>query len=216
MDNVSVTYNIYKTFSRESIFNGDKVNTAQFLPSDSDEHYMETGKNNANFIISAHKKKSKKKLVNVAEIGVGDGRIATFISKYCDKLTCVDINPYVLEATKERFNKYGVTNAEFVLSDDFDEEDKFNLIYCCQVLQHNTKEGQIQIINQIKRALKPDGIAFIHLPKLENKATYVNCDTCMCFTIEQAKELGSYFSECEINEFDLIPEWDDYYLVCRK
>jgi len=216
MDNVSVTYNIYKGFTKQDIFQDGKVNTAQFLPSDSDEYYMETGKNNANLIISAYKKKSKKKLINVAEVGVGDGRIAVEISKHCDNLTCVDINSYVLEATKERFNRFGVTNAEFILADEFDAENKYDLVYCCQVIQHNPKDMQIAIINQIKKALKPSGIAFIHLPKLENKESYQNCDTCMCFTREQAEELGSYFSECEINEFDLIPDWDDYYLLCKK
>ena len=216
MDNVSVTYNIYKSFGRESIFQDGKVNTAQFLPSDSDEQYMETGKNNANFIMQAYKKKCKGRPNSILEIGCGDGRLSSHLSKECKEITCVDINPYVLEATQERFNRFGVTNAKLVLADDFDEENAYNLVVCFQVIQHNPKEMQIQIINQIKKALKPNGIAIIHLPKLENKATYQNCDTCMCFTREQAEELGSYFSECEINEFDLIPDWDDYYLLCKK
>lgn len=45
----------------------------------------------------------------------------------------------------------------------FDEE-SFNLVTCCQVLQHLQRPGYL--ISEIWRVLKPDGIAYITIPTL--------------------------------------------------
>lgn len=138
------------------------------------------------------------------------------MAKECKNYIGVDVSPFVLESAQEKAIEYNVDNAKFVLADEFDEENVADFIYCFQVIQHNPYEEQIEIINKIKRLLKKDGVACIHLPKLENKPDYVNCSTCMCFTRSQAMELGSFFSVCELDEETLLENWGDYCLWVKR
>ena len=214
---MATTINPYKTFGREDIFIGEKVNTAQFLPSNSEEEYIESGKETVEMILQLYRKKTKKKLKNVMEVGSGDGRLAMHMANKCESIVCLDINPFVLEAIQRRLEGIGIINAKYSLSTEFDAENELDLIYSLQVLQHNNPEGRLEILNMIKKALKPNAYAIIHFPKLENKPDYdMTCPTCQCFTREEVEEYGRLFTSFEIEEFNLNPEDVDYYLIVKK
>lgn len=207
---VSVKYNPYTLFTKE------EINRNQFHPADSEENYNETGKGRTLQLINGYRKRTNKELDTVVEIGCGDLRIGRFMAKECKNYIGMDISPFVLEAAQDKAIEYNVDNAKFILSDEFDEGNVADFLYCFQVIQHNPYEMQIEIINKIKKCLKPNGWACIHLPKLENKPDYENCETCMCFSKKQVMELGSYFSVCELDEETLLNDWEDYYLWVKK
>lgn len=214
---MATTINPYKAFGREDIFIGEKVNTAQFLPSNSEEEYIESGKETVEMLLQLYRKKSKKKLRNVLEVGSGDGRLAMHMASKCESITCLDINSFVLEAIQRRLEGIGITNAKYALSTEFESENEFDLIYSLQCLQHNNTEGRLEILNTILKALKLNGVAIIHFPKLENKPDYdMTCPTCQCFLREEIEEYGKLFTSYEIEEFNLNPEDVDYYLIVRK
>ncbi len=206
MYKVSVTCNPYKNISGE-------VGNDRFFPAKGEDDYNESGLFNSHQILDGYPGDT---LGKIADIGCGNLRIGRFLSTFCSIYIGVDISQAVLEAARVKAGEYGLDNVSLVLLDDFKEENTCDLVICFQVLQHNTYEDQINIIHVIRKALKPGGWACIHLPKIENKPTYVNYNTCMCFTKEQALELGSYFSACVLEEQTLLEGWDDYYLWVQK
>ena len=208
-NDVSVTYNIYRTFKKE------EINRDQFLPANSEEEYNSSGKTDTYQLLDRLRDFTSNKLDLVLEYGCGDGRVARFMAKECENLICLDVSPFVLEATEEKMIEHNNYNVTYILADNFDKENIADFIYSLQVLQHNPYDEQIQIIKKIQKALKPNGIACIHLPKLENRPEYENCDTCMCFTKEQVLEFGKYFSEFVLDD-DVETQWNDYFLWCKK
>ena len=69
---------------------------------------------------------------------------------------------------------------------------------------------------QYGEILKPNGLACIHFPKIEDKPWYKNHTTCMCYTIEQVKEFGKLFKDPSIIEIEICTNWIDYYLLGGK
>ena len=207
---VTITHNMYKNVTELDV---ERASHDLFLPVNNEAVYNETGLENANQLVSGYKLRSKKNAKTVLEYGCGDGRIARYMANMCKKLICVDISQVVLNRAKQRLDSFSTANAEFILSDSLEDIKAIDFIYCLQVLQHNTFEEQLQIINRIKELLKPNGFACIHFPKLENKPQYVNHDTCMCFTKDQVEHYGKMFSEYEIEERDLVSGIDDYRVV---
>jgi SAM-dependent methyltransferase len=102
----------------------------------------------------------------------------------------VDLSPHSLALAKQ--NLKACPNATFALTTRFARASTFDLIYSLHVLQHNTPPEQQAIVRQIKAALKPDGLACLHLPA--PYPGYEPIETCVCFTHEQARAIASIFS----------------------
>ncbi len=212
--NSSVTYNLYKKLKEEDMTGNTRD---YFLPSETEDIYNRRGLENANLLIKDYLKKSNKNtLGTVLEFGCGDGRVAQYMTKEFNNMICLDISSAVLNKAKIRLDNSEISNTIFELADKYDEKEVADFIYCLQVVQHNTQEEQFIILNKIKELLKPDGIACIHFPKLENKPNYVNHDTCMCFTETDVKHLVSSFSKYDIENVFIIEECEDYFVwVCK-
>jgi SAM-dependent methyltransferase len=209
MFDASVTVNPYINI------NGAMTND-RFFPVKAEDEYNKSGLFNANQIMEGYRKRVSGPIDTIADMGCGNLRIGRFLAKEFNHFIGVDISKNVLESAKAKAIEYNIKNASFVLSSEFDEENICDLIICFQVIQHNPYNAQIEIIQKIKKALKPGGWACIHLPKHENKPDYVNYNTCMCFTTPQALELGSYFSKCELEERLLSEGWLDHYMWVQK
>ncbi len=52
------------------------------------------------------------RLGDVLDVGSGDGAAAGYIAPYCRSLTCVDTNPRMIEAARERLARWGHARAE--------------------------------------------------------------------------------------------------------
>lgn len=120
------------------------------------------------------------------------------------------------------------------------EDNKFDYILCNHVLEHIPDE-QLALA-QLKRVLKPDGIAFLNVPidsNLENTLEdpayntdelrlkyYGQCDHVRKFGLDYGKHLEAagfqvtcilveeYFSQEEINRYGLLP--DERIYCCKK
>jgi cyclopropane fatty-acyl-phospholipid synthase-like methyltransferase len=188
----------------------------QFLPAKSESDYNESGRSTLSILLKGYKKRSENKLVNVLDYGCGDGRVARFLAKECENLTCVDVSPHVLELVEKRVKTYGNNNVNFILADEFNEENKYDLIGCFQVIQHNPFDQQMEIVSKIKNALNDSGLACLHLPKLECHPEFEPCETCMRFTKDQVSFIGSNFSKFELDDITLNNENEDYFLWVQK
>ncbi len=209
MYKVSVTVNPYANIT-------GNMSNDRFFPEKDEEEYNKSGLFNARQIMEGYRKRSNNPIDTLIDMGCGNLRIGRFLAKECGNFIGVDISKNVLEAAKAKAIEYNLNNASFVLSSDFSRENICDLIICFQVIQHNPYNDQIEIIQKIKKALKPGAWACIHLPSLENQPGYINYNTCMCFTRPQVEALGSYFAKHEIEVQTIMPGWDDYYLWAQK
>jgi len=209
MYDVSVKINPY-------LFMSGSLENDNFFPAKIEEEYNKSGEFNAKQVMGGYRKRSNKPIETIVDMGCGNLRIGRFLAKECGRFIGVDISRNVLKYAQAKVTEYGLNNATLIPADEFNSENICDLLTCFQVVQHNPYNAQIEIIQKIKKALKPSAWACIHLPKLENKPTYKNYDSCMCFTRPQVEELGGYFDKYEIEEQTLLPGWDDYYLWGQK
>lgn len=211
---VSVTYNPYKQFTRA------EINRDQFLRRETEEQYNLTGENNLKMLLDRFEKISKTnwndRIRTVIDFGCGDLRVARFMAAKCTKIIGLDVSPFVLEAAQIKIHEYRLSNCSLKLVDEFDEENVADFIYCLQVLQHNTYEEQMQIVDKIASLLKPGGYACIHLPKSGNMPGHQNIDTCMSFPKEAVEALAEGFPWFEILEDSIVEGKEAYFLWVRK
>lgn len=190
-NNVSVTKNYYRDL------NFNKIDKTIFLPVESEEDYNASGKSNVEDLIYKLYNFYIENLNCVVDYGCGDGRMAQFMSEQCKKLICVDVNETILNLAKKRLSNKN--NISFIIDKDFNLDNSVDFIYCFQVIQHNPYEEQIEIINKIYKALRKNGVACIHFPKIENHPEYKNNNFCMRFSYEQIENLVKNIFHCNYN-----------------
>ncbi len=177
-----------------------------FLIRDTEEEYLQSGKKNAERFV-----KKAECLDVTVEYGSGDGRVASFVAPKCKEFYCVDIAASVLGLARKRLEGYGFSNVKYKLATEFKDKEFADFVYSYQVIQHNPVDEQFRIMQRIYSYLKPGGRAYVHLAALETKPEYVNSDTCMCFTKEEAEALASSV------EWEYTLELNyDYFVWARK
>ncbi len=188
-----------------------------FLQRDSETKYWESGEIDANYMLD--KGISFK---TAMEYGSGDGRIAKFIAPLCEKFYCVDIAQSVLDLVKEQMDIAGIENVEYLLATEIRDTEFVDFVYSFQVVQHNPLQEQYAIFQRIYNVLRKDGTACIHLAAMESKPGYVNSNTCMCFTKQQAFELANFVNwEYTIDTYPMasnvgIVNDYDYFVWAKK
>lgn len=213
-NNFSVTYNYYETVKSEDI-NRDIFATGV----GSEENYNKLGQYHAKQLMDGFNKRSKRKLNMIVEYGIGDTRVGKYIATECKNFIGIDVSQVILDEAKNKlynYNMNNIDNYELFLNINFNKNNIADFVYSLQVLQHNIYEEQIKIINHIKTILKPNAIACIHFPKIEDKPWYKNSNMCMCFTKEQVEEYGKMFNNYDIEEIEFCKNWMDYYLWVKK
>jgi len=161
-------------------------------------------------------KKIKKYIKNArtaCEIGFGEGYLLRMLHNSGLKVVGIDISNYLVNELGNRFNRDGF-DIELIQGDISKielEEDKFDLLFCLDVLEHipDIKEA----IKNIKKLLTNDGLLVGTLPFRENvHENMVMCPNCKCefhrfghyHSFEKMEELkqllGSEFEILEIDE----------------
>ena len=110
--------------------------------------------NGGNDLFPFHLTKGKK----VLEIGCGSGNDAVRFVKSGAKYTGIDLTHRAMETTKLKIGNKGITkqmNAEFI---DF-PDNHFDVVYSFGVIHHTINPNNV--INEMHRVLKPDGLIFI-------------------------------------------------------
>jgi ubiquinone/menaquinone biosynthesis C-methylase UbiE len=102
------------------------------------------------------------------DLGCGIGRIAQFVAPHCRELWLADISPRMLEMAGERLAGHG--GLRFVLSTPQGVPDvagaSLDLVYSVLVLQHVEREDAFCMLRDIRRMLRPGGVAYLTFPNL--------------------------------------------------
>jgi 2-polyprenyl-3-methyl-5-hydroxy-6-metoxy-1,4-benzoquinol methylase len=105
---------------------------------------------------------------NALDIGCNSGFYSKMLSDFGFKnVRGIDIDVPLVEVAKKNFEfhkpdrslVYEVANAE-----ELTEENKYDFVLCTEVIEHT--EHQQKVIANIKRVLKPGGIAIVSLPNV--------------------------------------------------
>lgn len=189
--------------------------------SDDETFFEESGKAIADEIL---------KLLNssddvVLDLGCGIGRIAKHIAPHCSALWLVDISSRMLTIARERLATYD--NLHFVqsLAGSVPEvpENAIDLLYSVLVLQHVEREDAFCMLRDIRRMLRPSGVAYLTFPNLlgdEYLASFVHYAN----TGEVAnKARARFYTPAEVDRLlraagferiDLVAA-DDILAICR-
>lgn len=101
------------------------------------------------------------------EVGCGGGQLTAFLARNFISVTAVDISTKSLTVAREQCAKLGISNAEFLEANLFDDEflnkyvGSFDFILCYGVLHHtgNPQEG----FSRLTKLLKPAGYLTVGL-----------------------------------------------------
>lgn len=100
----------------------------------------------------------------ILEIAPGHGRWTHFLRQYCDHLIGVDLAPVCINACKRRFGDD--PNMEFHLNDGKSlamcADKSVDLVFSFASLVHVEHDVMESYLQEIRRVLKPDGIAYLH------------------------------------------------------
>lgn len=104
----------------------------------------------------------------VLDIGCNNGQHTLKTALKCRQITGLDYDPQQLKIAQNSALDQQITNAIFLqynLEQKLKFKDKsFDKILCLDVLEHLVKRDQL--LAEIKRILKPNGLAFIAIPNL--------------------------------------------------
>ncbi len=107
------------------------------------------------------------------DLGCGVGRLALPFAKHFTEVVGVDISKGMLDEAKRNSEKLGLTNTEFVLSDDNLSRvtGKFDLIHSFIVLQHiDPKRGE-KLFRRMLAMLSEDGVGVLHFTYAKENET---------------------------------------------
>lgn len=96
------------------------------------------------------------KLGDVLDVGSGDGAAAAVIAPYCRSLTCVDVNPRMIEAARERLARH--VHAKALVADVHAlpfEDESFDTVLMFHTLTY--AEHPRQALKECARVLRPGG-----------------------------------------------------------
>jgi SAM-dependent methyltransferase len=102
----------------------------------------------------------------VLDFGCGVGRLLIPFSEVSSSVVGVDISDSMLAEARRNCARFGVTNAEFVRSDDelSAVKGRFDLVHSAIVLQHiESAERGLDIIARMVSLILPGGVAAIHV-----------------------------------------------------
>jgi SAM-dependent methyltransferase len=97
----------------------------------------------------------------VLDIGCGYGRHAPFFSLFdCAAYVGIDMTPARIAYAKER---YGGARISFEVADAryYYTDEKFDVVWCCTVIQHLPTSAKRQVVETIKAALAPGGLGLL-------------------------------------------------------
>ena len=99
----------------------------------------------------------------VLEIGVGGGRTATLLLKYCDRLVCADISQKLLTATQTRLGNERVSYVKLDgLTLDGIAPHSLDVCFCYDTLVHIEPRDIFNYLTRIPALLKGDRLCLFH------------------------------------------------------
>lgn len=98
------------------------------------------------------------------DFGCGVGRLAIPMARACSHVTAIDVSPHMLLEARKNCERLGVTNAEFIASDDDLESlaGGFDLIHSFLVFQHIPPRRGTAILTRLIARLNSGGVGVVH------------------------------------------------------
>jgi 2-polyprenyl-3-methyl-5-hydroxy-6-metoxy-1,4-benzoquinol methylase len=139
----------------------------------------------------------------VLDLGCGFGRMAVALALHGFDVTAIDLIPAAIDFVKEWASKESVTvTTRVCAAEQLDTIGEYDAVYCNSVLDHMQLASAQLSMENIVRALKPGGIAYISFDAQdkENPQTYTLLeDGTLLYTLGRRKgKLWRYFSDDEI------------------
>lgn len=104
----------------------------------------------------------------VLDFGCGSGRVARYVAPLCAELWAVDVSPRMLELAAERLADS--TNVRFARCHDVTIPDvasaSVDVVYSLLVLQHLEREDAFLVLRELRRVIRPTGVAVLSFPNL--------------------------------------------------
>ena len=140
-----------------------------------------------------------KKEDSVLDLYCGTGTIGIFVSKYCKKVTGIEINESAIKNAKENAKMNNISNIEFICKDSSkavsELRDKYDKI----------------IVDPPRAGLDKNTIEFLKASKAK-KIVYVSCDPVTL--ARDLKVLNSVYEIKEITPVDMFPYTHHVETVC--
>jgi ArsR family transcriptional regulator len=96
------------------------------------------------------------RLGDVLDVGSGDGAVAGYLAPYCQSLLCIDINPRMIEAAKDRLSRFPSARAEVADVHDLPyRASSFDSILLFHTLTY--AESPQRVLEECARVLRPGG-----------------------------------------------------------
>jgi SAM-dependent methyltransferase len=165
----------------------------------------------------------------ILDLGCGTGRHLLYLAQQGFAVSGIDSAPTALAISQQRLHERGLT-AELRLQDIFDRlpypDGAFEALLSTQVI-HHARLIQIQaLVQEIERILKPNGLIFITVPRLQNQATRfqpLEPGTFLPLDGREAGLLHHYFTKEELVDLfghfrvlDLCLDRDQHYCLTGR
>lgn len=167
---------------------------------------------------------------SILDLGCGTGRHVLALARAGFAVTGIDSAPNALSTTRDRLEAAGLT-AELYEQDIFASlpfpDATFDGVFSTQVIHHARLAAIRALVGEIERVLKPGGLLFVTVPRLQNQGTrfeqlepgtLVPLDGREAglphhyFTPDELRELFANFSEIGLH----VDQVDHYCLTARK
>lgn len=111
--------------------------------------------------VDNHAAAEEKGRLKVLDLGCGIGGVAFPLACLGHQVVGVDVDKPTIEFCRKN-NRF--ENASFLVAsgNDFDLEDKFDVVICCGVLEHVPRPDRM--LETVRKHMKPGGIAIINIP----------------------------------------------------
>jgi len=112
----------------------------------------------------------------ILDLGCGNGDMVRSLAKYYPSVSGADIPSSKLEELKS----HSTSRVQFYSNDELDDLDmSFDAITSIEIIEHLSDSEMETHIDQIKKLLKPDGVAFISVPNSEDlEVSFMRCPDC--------------------------------------
>ena len=134
----------------------------------------------------------------VIDYGCGVGRVLKYVAERAGRVIGLDI----CQGFISKARPLATGNVEFFPSDEFEERDIADLVYCLQVMEHNNSLNQKIIMGNILEILKDGGTCIVSFPRHES-TYYEENETLHKFTRDEVEAFGKMFQSYRIMEGNL-------------
>ena len=167
-----------------------------------------TYRNRYLFVKSRLKTYGNRRLANVLNLGTGEGDYDPMISASVEKLVSCDINPKDVNFAQELNKEFG--NIDYRVENALDlsfQDASFDLIISVDVMEHVGDPEQM--VKEMSRVLKSNGLVFLTYPQLKFPFTYdpINRILSMFGTNRKISQGAYAFGHEYLVDMDKVEQW---------